>query len=136
MFYRQLCKILTEVNDDLRKMIEDEVAVKAALLTNNVESINTIVQDRLEAIANEDIDSFDEKREAEKVAIKKQVDAETDRILRQIDALKRHVDKQVKLKVTQGEMTKAQRNIRVEYYAIDLATFSYETRDCEIITTI
>ena len=136
MFYRQLCKILTEVNDDLRKMIEDEVAVKAALLTNNVESINTIVQDRLEAIANEDIDSFDEKREAEKVAIKKQVDAETDRILRQIDALKRHVDKQVKLKVTQGEMTKAQRNIRVEYYAIDLATFPYETRDCEIITTI
>ena len=117
-------------------MIEDEVAVKAALLTNNVESINTIVQDRLEAKTNQDIDSFDTKREAEKVAIKKQVDAETDRILRQIDALKRHVDKQVKLKVKQGEMTKVQRNIRVEYYAIDLATFPYETRDCKISSTV
>ena len=108
-------------------MVEDEVAINAALLTNNVESINTIVHDRLGAKTNEDIDSFDKKREAEKVAIEKQVEAETDRILRQIDALKRHVDKQVKLKVKQGEMTREQRNIRVEYYAIDLATFPYET---------
>ena len=112
-------------------MIKMEVAIKEALFTDTVGSIKTMVQDQLEGKVQADISSLGDKEESAKVAIERQVEAETDSILRQIDALKRHVDREVNQDALREVMNES-RITKLEYYVNDLTKFPYETRDRNI----
>ena len=101
-------------------------------MTDTVGSINKVVQDRLEGKVQADISSLGDKEESAKVAIERQVEAETDSILRQIDALKRHVDREVDQEALREVMNES-RITKLECYVNDLTKFPYETRDRNII---